>query len=167
MHPLDELAKLHQVIELLSSQLHARHAARLHCKRGCSACCIDDLTVFDVEAERIRRAYPELLATGEPGPRGGCAFLDDQGACRIYAHRPYVCRTQGLPLRWFELVDGQPAELRDICPLNAEGDPIESLAPDACWTIGAIEARLDALQARHGEPGQRVALRDLFARSSP
>ena len=97
----------------------AKHAAQvLRARRG------DQITVFEVEAEVIRRHHADLLAEGEPHAEGACAFLDGEGACRIYEHRPYVCRTQGLPLRWLEELDGETVELRDICPLNDEDDPI-------------------------------------------
>jgi hypothetical protein len=75
-----------------------------------------------------------------------------------------VCRTQGLPLRWidFDAPDG-PVERRDICPLNEAGEPIVTLAPEACWELGPVEARLAALQAeRSGVDLPRVRLRDLF-----
>jgi len=155
-------------VDARAEALRARHAARLRCRRGCSACCVDDLTVFEVEAERIRaRAAPVLREA--PHPPGACAFLDGEGACRVYAHRPYVCRTQGLPLRWLDLdaPDG-PVERRDICPLNEAGPPIETLPEDACWQLGPVEARLAALQAeRSGGARPRVRLRDLFAAREP
>src|SRR5262245_46152814 len=95
-----ELRALHDEVDARAAALAQRHAGRLRCGRGCSACCVDELTVFEVEAERIRRAHTDLLVSGEPHAAGACAFLDAHGACRIYADRPYVCRTQGLPLRW-------------------------------------------------------------------
>jgi len=143
--------------------LHVVHAARLQCKQGCSACCADELTVFDVEAARIRRHHGALLAAGVPHAEGGCAFLDPEGSCRIYADRPYVCRTQGLPLRWID--DGQadePTELRDICPLNETGEPIELLRVEDCWTLGPAEEELAMMQMETDTPAQRVLLRGLF-----
>jgi hypothetical protein len=125
--------------------------------------------VFDVEADRIRSHHAELLAHGAPRAAGGCAFLDAEGACRIYADRPYVCRTQGLPLRWIEESDRdsrqvrEVRELRDICPLNDAGPPIEDLAPDDCWTIGPTEERLARLQIARDGGVRRTLLRDLFA----
>ena len=119
------------------------------------------------EARRIERRHGELLAREQPHAEGACAFLDGEGACRIYDERPYVCRTQGLPLRWIdELEDGEAVELRDICPLNDEGEPIEEIDEDGCWTLGPVEERLARIQAATGAPGRRVALRGLFARSS-
>ena len=80
-----------------------------------------------------------------------------------------MCRTQGLPLRWVVEEDarGELVERRDICPLNAEGEPLESLPEPACWTLGPYEARLRRLQeAADGGAGRRVALRALFARKT-
>src|SRR5512134_1307867 len=96
------IGRLHDEIDVLAERLHTHHAARLQCRRGCASCCVDDITVFEVEAERIRAHHAELLASGQSHLPGACAFLDDEGGCRIYADRPYVCRTQGLPLRWIE-----------------------------------------------------------------
>lgn len=160
---LDRLLRLHAVVDELVAPLATRHAARLRCRQGCADCCVDGLTVFEVEAARITAHAPEVL-TQAPGPAGACAFLDGEGACRIYAHRPYVCRTQGLPLRWVEERRGRVVERRDICPLNAEGEPIERLHKDDCWPLGLVEARLAGLQDLvDGGAGRRVALRDLFA----
>ena len=103
---LDPVVPLHAAVDRDAGRLHLLHAERLHCRRGCSACCVDDLTVFAVEAAPIRRNHAELLTHGVAHAEGACAFLDDEGACRIYAERPYVCRTQGLPLRWVEERDG-------------------------------------------------------------
>ncbi|MBM4384459.1 MAG: YkgJ family cysteine cluster protein [Deltaproteobacteria bacterium] len=160
---LAELLRLHAEVDARAAALAARHGARLQCKLGCSACCVDGITVFAIEAERIRAHHDSLLASAAPHAAGACAFLDAAGACRIYADRPYVCRTQGLPLRWLD--DEREAELRDICELNEAGEPIETLPADACWTLGEVEARLAELQARFGVKGERVPLRALFERS--
>jgi Fe-S-cluster containining protein len=155
MSALDEL---HDEADALARRVADVHGARLLCKRGCFDCCVDGITVFEVEAQKIRDGAAELLANGTPHAAGRCAFVGSEGECRIYALRPYVCRTQGLPLRWID--EELQAELRDICPLNEEGEPIEALAEDACWTIGPFEERLARLQ----EDGKRVALRSLWER---
>ncbi|MCG8592236.1 MAG: YkgJ family cysteine cluster protein [Proteobacteria bacterium] len=161
------LQLFHREIDAAAAALAARHADRLQCRRGCHACCVDDLTVFEVEADRIRSAHGELLRTGTPHPPGACAFLGEAGECRIYADRPYVCRTQGLPLRWLaEDETEEIVERRDICPLNAEGPPLSTLAEDDCWLLGPAEDRLARLQETHPKgPERRVALRVLFAGS--
>lgn len=165
---LERLVGLHDEVDRDAGALVARHEDRLHCERGCHSCCVDEITVFEIEAERIRRAHPDLLAKGAPHPPGACAFLDAEGACRIYADRPYVCRTQGLPLRWIaEDASGELVEARDICPLNLEGVPLEELPEEACWTLGPVELRLGQLQEEaDGGERTRIPLRSLFERSA-
>ena len=166
---LDAVDRLHRDVDGRAARLAEKNAARMHCGLGCTDCCVDDLTVFEVEAEVIRTRHAELLRSGTPRAEGACAFLDDDGGCRIYADRPYVCRTQGLPLRWFTEDDRlQPVELRDICPLNdqdGEWPPLEGMPANAFWTIGPYESQLRRLQASRGDHGDgRVRLRDLFHR---
>jgi hypothetical protein len=161
---LDYVELVHRTVDELVAPLVTAHRARLVCHRGCSGCCTDDLSVFEVEAAVIQRNHRALLAADAPAPPGRCAFLDHAGACRIYQDRPYVCRTQGLPLRWAEELEDQVVERRDICSLNEiEGSPIEDLPADEVWTLGPIERRLAAAQARvDGGEGRRVLLRALF-----
>jgi uncharacterized protein len=168
--PIDQL---HDEIEGVARHLHVLHEARTQCKKGCAGCCVDDLTVFDIEAEAIRRGYAALLATGVPHAIGACAFLDEYGGCRVYAERPYVCRTQGLPLRWLEEAtadeEGEAlgiVEHRDICPLNEAGEPIEELDANACFTLGPFEERLARMDLAAGN-APRMALRALFAGGPP
>lgn len=156
----DAVSALHARVDAAVAPLEQRHRDRLKCARGCTGCCVDDITVFEVEADLIRLRHGRLLEEGVAHAQGACAFLDDQGACRIYADRPYVCRTQGLPLRWID--HELEAELRDICELNEEGPLITDLTPDDCWTLGPIETELQRLQLAHGESLARVRLRDLF-----
>jgi Fe-S-cluster containining protein len=128
---------------------------------------VDELSVFEVEAAPIREHFTALLESGTPHAAGGCAFLDAAGGCRIYADRPYVCRTQGLPLRWLEDLEGQTVEHRDICLLNETNEPIEELAEVDCFTLGPFEEGLAHLQIAQslvsGAPA-RVSLRGLFAK---
>ncbi len=158
--------RLHADVDRRAAELQERHAARLQCRRGCASCCVDDLTVFDVEAEVVR-AHAGAVLREPPHSAGACAFLDAQGACRIYAYRPYVCRTQGLPLRWIESEEfAVGTERRDICPLNESEDPLATLAADECWEIGPTEGQLATIQAAHdGGALRRVRLRALFESS--
>jgi len=159
------VVRMHDVVDELASGVAQVHGDRLRCREGCSGCCQDGLTVFEIEAAVIAERHGELLRGAAPNPGDGCAFLDGRGACRIYADRPYVCRTQGLPLRWLEQDDGGNAlEARDICPLSEEGPPLEELEASALWSVGPFEERLAAQQAAvDGGEGRRVALRALFA----
>lgn len=166
---LAQLLDLHDEVDREAGALAGVHGSRLRCGRGCSACCVDDLRVFEIEALRIRRAHPTLLQSGSPHREGACAFLAADGSCRVHAERPYVCRTQGLPLRWqAESPEGKPVEQRDICELNAEGPSLDQLPEKQCWTLGPVEDRLGSIQeAWDGGIGRRVALRSLFDRAEP
>ena len=160
--PLQAVHELHAEVDASAMELARVHAARLECRRGCSACCLDDLTVLGVEAQRIEREFSHVLEEA-PGPAGGCAFLDEAGGCRVYAARPYICRTQGLPLAMFhEDAEGEIHEERAICELNVEGPPLESLDLDDCWVIGPVEQRLVTLQENLDGAARRVSLRGLF-----
>lgn len=160
----NKIERFYREVDRAAGRLAKVHAGRLKCRKGCSACCVDGITVFEIEAENIRQTHAELLKTEKPHAAGMCAFLDASGACRIYESRPYVCRTQGLPFRWTEEDLDRIIEYRDICPLNEAGEPVEDLPEEKCWTIGEFEARLARLQEESGA-GQmkRVALRELFA----
>jgi hypothetical protein len=58
--------------------------------------------------------------------------------------------------------------MRDICPLNDPGTPVEELPEDACWTIGPVEEQLAALQdSLDGGALRRVRLRSLFRGAAP
>ncbi len=164
---LAALEALHAEVDRRAAELAAMHGPRLRCGRGCASCCVDGLTVFEVEAERIRRAHGALLHEGEPNAPGACAMLAADGSCRVYAERPYVCRTQGLPLRWLEGAEADSearVERRDICPLNLAGPPLEELPSGACWSIGPFEERLAGVQAGlDGGALRRVPLRSLFS----
>lgn len=166
---IDWVERLHELVDEASAPVERANAQRLSCRAGCADCCVDDLTVFTIEAGVILRHHAALLETAAPHPPGACAFLDEEGHCRIYAQRPYVCRTQGLPLRWLEEeLDGEIIESRDICPKNVDGGPpLEELEADTCWTLGPFEQRLADRQAEiDGGRGERVALRSLFVRGS-
>jgi len=168
--------QLHAIVDSLTAPIIAAHRESLQCKRGCHACCTDGLTVFAIEAAIIEHHYAPLLSTQAPSALGGCAFLNDAGECRIYAHRPYVCRTQGLPLRWLETPaqpesesqpdNAEPFEARDVCSLTLPHlEPLEELRAEDCWTLGPVEARLLAKQRESFTgPNERVALRSLFAK---
>ncbi len=165
---LEELKRIHDEADQVARCLASIHRKRLQCAPGCDGCCVDDIWVLEIEAERIRSFAGDLLQRGRPHPTGRCAFLSDCGTCRIHDARPYVCRTQGLPLRWIsERDDGVLAERRDICELNVEGRLIEELSRNECWTIGPFEDRLSTLQREIDGTGRtRIRLRELFSRQA-
>lgn len=107
-------------------KIHEKHKTQMECKKGCSKCCQTDISVFDIEAERIREWFSQLESAEverlkdlwkTPHQEGYCVFLY-QDQCTVYEARPLICRTQGLPL----YVASE--NVLDYCPLNfKEGDP--------------------------------------------
>lgn len=154
-----------------------RRASDMACGPGCSGCCAEQLTVCDVEAELLREGAASLdaAALGRLGTRiealahgAACVFLEGDGRCAVYASRPLVCRTQGLPLRYpsglipIEAIRSGSRGAGDEltwCPLNfVERRPAAADVLDA--------ARLDTMLALSnrdagGEGGRRTSLADL------
>jgi Fe-S-cluster containining protein len=104
--------------EVLSSQIT--------CSEGCSSCCTA-ITLFPVEAAALEAALETLPEAQRTDIRqhvadhvGGerCPLLEEH-RCLLYAARPIICRTHGLPIIYTE---GSERKV-DCCPLNMnEGD---------------------------------------------
>ena len=101
--------------------------AGLHCAPGCCDCCRQHISVFPVEAVSIALAVEGLPGDAADTLRrraarapadGPCPLLDGDGRCALYAARPIICRTQGLPLLIAADGDVQVA----FCPLNKMDD---------------------------------------------
>lgn len=160
----NEILQLHEQVDQIAAPIAQDYPGKMQCSAGCSGCCVDELTVFEVEANVLKARYQDLFRRESPHPPGQCALLDAEGLCRVYHHRPYVCRTQGLPLRWIE----DDFEHRTICELNEENVSLINLPSKQCFELGPNESQLAMIQARYqgARPGtealRRVALRALF-----
>jgi len=150
----DAYEKLRDEVDRLSRRLSDRYAGHLVCGAGCSGCCRHHLSVFNVEADIVRRAVDELpddlrrrirLQAEEVdrkealGEEVSCPLLVDD-RCAIYDSRPLICRTQGLPLL-FEGDDGEQEV--DFCPLNFSAPgAIDDLAEDHLVPLDSINLKL-------------------------
>ena len=134
----------------------------LNCKPGCCHCCQDDLTMTPAEAAVIKKLFPQMVHE-KPHAKGACPFLDDRGLCRIYAARPYICRTHGLPLRW---TSEQDDEQRDICEINESCADILNLPLDSCWNSDTAEMQLSLINLCTFGDYDRIRMRDLFVDKS-
>lgn len=175
MLPADRLSELWAKVDDFFERVAARYPGALTCRPGCADCCHRELTVTAVEAARIvellasmpvaeRERIAERAARGEP-----CAALDGEGRCSVYAARPLVCRSHGLPLRFEEPSSAGRRSLPvlDVCPLNFDGHDLATIDP-ACVldqrTLSVLLGAIDAMYARASgqSEGARVALRDLL-----
>lgn len=169
--PRAALARLH---EATSARFERTLAAVGHlpgCGRGCADCCVDELTVWQIEADHMRAWLIERIQRDpafvlKVGPEGACAFLSE-GRCQVYGARPYVCRSQGAVLRWLEDDGESIRERRETCPVHLRGVDLERLPEAALFHIGPAEGELVSLATRQlastggrGLP-RRVGLRQL------
>jgi Fe-S-cluster containining protein len=157
-HPLlAEYFAARTKIDEAAAAIAARRSAALHCAPGCAQCCIGGLSVLSVEAFAIQEHLDAHgLAAGGEGPADACVFLDDVGRCKIYAARPVVCRTQGLPIRMKRGEEPQADQQQklqilpdvEVCDLNfvdAKPGPDDVLDGETLSALlGVVEQRFRA-----------------------
>lgn len=140
-----------------------RYAAHVRCGPGCSDCCHQTFRVSALEGALLREGLDALpaepraeirarAAAWRPDRRDPCPVLDDAGRCRLYDHRPRICRKYGIPL-WHP---DRPHEVR-CCPLNfrelGDVDAALILDPQAGWAEDWIRLR-EALGRPDGTLGR-------------
>lgn len=162
-------------VDAFFARVMARHADRMQCGAGCDDCCRQQLSITTVEADAIRAALPGLpdevrerlgtRAADENPDR--CVALDADGRCAIYAVRPLVCRSHGVPIR-----TSPPRSLPviDACHKNFTAGGPAAADPDCVLdqsTLSTVLLALDAERAREQgtKAGERVPLARLFRRA--
>lgn len=126
-----------------------RYRAHIQCRAGCSECCHQSFRVSELEGELLREglaAAPaevqEDVSARAANYRAGeaCPVLSAAGECRLYAHRPRICRKYGIPL-WHP---DRPHELK-TCRLNfRDVEDLEAeliVEPQAEWAADWISLR--------------------------
>ena len=123
---LDNYIQMVARVDALCRGIQAVLSGRITCSEGCSSCCTA-ITLFPVEAAALQAALQALPDEEQTAIRrhvaahaGGerCPLLEDH-RCLLYAVRPIICRTHGLPI-----IFSEGSERRvDFCPLNlGEGE---------------------------------------------
>lgn len=99
--------------DVLAQRVRERFGADWQCRAGCSDCCRLS-TVCGLEAVVLLQGGLGCGFSGQIEDAGEqcCLLRDDR--CLVYAHRPLICRTHGLPLVSSALTEGEV----DCCPLN-------------------------------------------------
>lgn len=166
---MSRLDELHAKVDAFFARVLARHGDDMQCQAGCADCCRVRLTVTSVEAAAIRalvaswptarrRALADAAGAGADaaGPADRCAALDEAGRCRIYAARPIVCRSHGVPVR---MRRGHLPVL-EVCPHNfTRTEP----APDCVLDQTTLSALTLAIDREAGGDGARKDLAALLA----
>lgn len=144
----------------LCGQIEERCREHLACRVGCDSCC-RHLSLFWVEAVALawalKQADPALAETirqqaRHATPDGPCPLLLG-GRCLLYAARPLICRTHGLPL----LLERDGERRIDYCPLNFQ--QATTLPPGALVNLETLNATLAAVNA--------LFVRELFGAAGP
>lgn len=161
--PLRNLRALRHKVDEHGTRVTAAYPAEFACRRGCDGCCMTERTVTDVEFRALEVAVANLdedLGERIAGQRDAdhCTLLVD-GACAVYAERPLICRSHGLPLT----MEGQ----LDVCPLNFEETRLESLPLSNVLNVDSVTAVLVAVNAlfcqeQEGDAERRRPVGDLF-----
>jgi hypothetical protein len=155
-----------------------RRSESFACRAGCDGCCRVELSIGRTEARRVLAHLESLGDDARAAIKrrvevedGRCVMLDAEGRCGIYAARPMVCRTQGLPLGYppdvvpVSTVRSRARGLDVICcPLNfTQTSPADEDVLDAgrVDTMLALVARLEGDE----DPDDRVSLRTLADRA--
>lgn len=168
-----EAAELAAALRALDDAALAELVARLDAERGV------DGEVGAANLGELEGAEPDEEADGEleeeaDGERAGddvrCVMLGDDGRCAVYAARPLVCRSQGLPLAYpndvvpIEAVRARAGDKALVwCPLNFTARP--PTGPDLL-DAGRLDEALALLNRAfvgEGDPLVRIDLRDLVA----
>ena len=165
----EALTRYHAIRDALDAFHHKAEAAlpvALACRLGCSACCSREIHVFEVEAAAIRAELGDSAIAESSSARTACPMLDAAGGCRIYAHRPLICRSHGLPVKFRE--ERAAAEARDICPLNEDVGIDPWTAPaDAILNLDVLNAQLALVNRLYGGDGRRIPISQVVSRDVP
>lgn len=154
---IERYIKLRELIDQMAADLETINAGGMVCRKGCCDCCVN-LTVFPVEFFAIVEGMKKA-GVSKPAfdAARACGYLDEQGACVIYPFRPMICRTQGLPLAFYD--DQQEGYSVSFCPKNfAEDDPEDlDFGPDNTLNLDDLNDALFEIHlaylAEHPESG--------------
>jgi Fe-S-cluster containining protein len=172
--PAERYRELAVRVDAFFAKVLARHAADLACAPGCEACCHVRPTITPVEADEVRallatlpaREREKLAARASEAQDDRCAALDDDGRCGVYAARPLVCRSHGVPVRFR---DARSLPVVSACEKNFIARGPSAADPDCILdqeTLSTILLAIDAAHARERgtQPGLREDLAEVLRR---
>ncbi|QRO00276.1 YkgJ family cysteine cluster protein [Archangium violaceum] len=160
-------------VDTFFHRVQSRYGGAMRCGAGCTACCQVRLSVTALEASVIREGLASLpqeerarlASRAEQAPPGACPALEADGRCAIYAWRPLVCRSHGVPIRHRE--PGGAAAV-SACEKNFDGGAgLPEVSPDCVLDQTTLSTMLGVLDAAHadarGTPrGERIRLDTLL-----
>ena len=127
-------------IDKLSDKLEKQHKKHMRCKVGCDLCCMD-YSIFPIEFYNIVEALKERedkLNLNTKEDEGSCIFLNNH-QCEIYADRPIICRTHGLPLLYMNEENGWELS---ACELNFTEFDMEEFSEENTFPQDKFNSKL-------------------------
>lgn len=151
-------------IDAFFDRVTSKHGDAMQCHTGCSDCCHARLTITAVEAAAIRDELAgwsadrraALARTIDAAPADHCAALDG-GRCAIYAARPVVCRSHGVPVRMRE----ESLPVVRACHRNFVGG-FDGVGADCVLDQTTLSAMTLAVDREAGGRGERQDLAALL-----
>jgi uncharacterized protein len=93
----EKYLRLRDELDTEIKRLESVHSSNMLCKKGCDLCCVS-FKVFPLEFDVIASEISETPISHKLDDQDDkCSLLVDKN-CIIYASRPFICRTHGLPL---------------------------------------------------------------------
>jgi uncharacterized protein len=135
-------------VDELCRRIAAEYGEYLACGEGCDGCC-RHVSLFRVEAVALAEALGCLPAERAAHIRelaraastsDACPLLEN-GRCLLYAARPIICRTHGMPL----LIEQEGGKRIDSCPKNFRG--VATIPAVAVINLDLLNATLAAINA--------------------
>ena len=135
-------------VDALCHDIEKALREHITCSEGCSNCCTS-ITLFPIEAAALNSALAAMPAEEAAEIRRHvskhagderCPLLQNH-RCLLYAARPIICRTHGLPILYTE----NDLERVDCCPLNME--QCESLPGSVVIDLDRLNSVLVAVNA--------------------
>ncbi|MDR1761319.1 MAG: YkgJ family cysteine cluster protein [Bacteroidales bacterium] len=132
----EQYTALIEKLDVRIDELQNSQIKHIHCKKGCAACCMN-FGILPVEYYVISQAIAEQNIHVENDKQ--CKFLNNN-VCTIYAHRPIICRTQGLANVYFNEETGM-WEL-SLCEQNFTDISDDFFTEEQCLNMGEINEML-------------------------
>jgi len=150
-------------LDIFARELAARHGTHIVCAPGCAGCCRQRLELLPVEFYYLQAAVQKLSVRAPAAAPGDCPLLAG-GLCLLYAYRPVICRTHGMPL----LMEGGGRQWVDCCPENFTSTRLRELPGDSLLHLERVNLLLVSVNhvfaaARGLDAGQRLSIERIFS----
>lgn len=137
---LDNYQELCRFCDSTWMNIQERYPNELQCRKGCCGCCeLESVSALEtyiirqyLDRQSVKTAESSSFSTIDK-----CPLLSHE-LCAIYAVRPLICRTHGLPIRSMNFTDGTI----DCCPLNFPYGELQNIDRNGVLDVDMITDNL-------------------------